>query len=180
MDRAELIAQIERYEASDEERSFKGDMIDLMRNQERCFYRDDFQPGHITGSGILLDKSGTRILMNHHKGLNKWLCFGGHADGDENILNVATREVIEESGIENIRAVSENIFDLDIHPIPTNTKKNEPYHFHYDIRYLFSTDHDDFKISDESVELKWCSFDEALKLDTSKSMKRMINKLQAG
>ncbi|GIS47576.1 MAG: hypothetical protein Ct9H90mP20_2460 [Candidatus Neomarinimicrobiota bacterium] len=35
--------------------------------------------------------------MTHHYQLNKWLQLGGHADGNENLLDVATNEAIEES-----------------------------------------------------------------------------------
>lgn len=35
----------------------------------------------------------------HHKKLDKWLQLGDHCDGDSNILNVAVKEAIKESGI---------------------------------------------------------------------------------
>ena len=93
-------------------------------NEPRCFYRDCF-PAHITGSALLLSADGDKVLMNHHKSLNMWMQFGGHADGDEDILAVAIRETMEESGIIAFKPITPNIVDLDIHEIPANVKKNE-------------------------------------------------------
>src|SRR5690606_29239648 len=107
-------------------------------------------------------KDGKRVLMNHHKSLQKWLCFGGHVDGTFDVLSAAKREVEEESGIVNFTPVFEDIFDIDIHPIPENDYKSEPAHSHFDIRFLLqANDNEDFVVSDESTELRWCTAAEA-------------------
>lgn len=93
----------------------------------------------MTGSAWLLNPDGTKVLLTHHKKLNRWLQFGGHSDGESNTWNVALREVTEESGIQNIQFVSSDIFDVDIHTIPENSKKNEPEHKHYDIRFFIKS-----------------------------------------
>lgn len=119
----------------------------------------------MTGSGLLVSADRQRVLMNHHKGLDKWLCFGGHADGETDIFNAARREVIEESGIEAIEPVSSAIFALDVHEIPANENRQEPAHYHFDITFLFQTAAvDSFLSSDESYEVRWCSFAQALEL----------------
>lgn len=166
-----------------EEENHKQSIFKLLSVGERCFYRDHFDPGHITGSGLLISHNHQRVLMNHHKSLNKWLCFGGHADGDQDVMRVAMREVNEESGIQEIEPVVGSIFDVDVHAIPFNPKKGEPAHAHYDIRYIFrvaSPEAENFNISDESVSLRWCSFDEARSLiDGEASMGRLLSKWQA-
>jgi len=63
-----------------------------------CFSRE-LPIGHITGSAWILDSTGTRALLTHHKKLNIWVQLGGHADGDPNVEQVAYREAIEESGL---------------------------------------------------------------------------------
>ena len=170
-----ILKEIESYQAGEAEVAFIRPFIDLL-SSERSFYRDYFTPGHITGSALLLNKSGTKVLMNHHKSLDKWLCFGGHADGEQNILNVTRREIVEESGIEIVEPIFNQIFDLDIHPIPANDRKGEPLHSHYDIRYVFKAQDENFKISDESLNLKWCNFEEAEQLAGSSGMKRLLAK----
>ncbi len=153
-------------------------IIDLINNNGRkCLYRDFFNPGHITASALVMDQNGERVLMNHHKSLDKWLCFGGHVDGDDDILGAALREAQEESGLCNIVPIDGNIADIDIHEIPENAFKSEPVHFHHDISYFFRSNGDeDFKISDESVELRWCNYDEAYALAFGNNMHRLLDK----
>lgn len=171
-----LLHLINNYAPSEEEKVFVKPFQDLILSGGRYLYRDHLVPGHITGSALLLSNDRTRVLMNHHKSLNKWLCFGGHADGEADILEVARREVVEESGIEDIEVISTTVFDLDIHPIPSNHRKGEPDHLHYDIRYVFVARDEAFKISDESLNLKWCGIDEASGLSSSSGMKRLLMK----
>ncbi len=114
----------------------------------------------------------------HHKKLNKWLQLGGHADGDSNILRVALRESKEESGIDQIKSLSEEIFDLDIHLIPS--RKEEPEHYHYDIRYLFQVvKNDSYTVNHESNDMKWFTADELSHMDLDSSMKKLLAKWQA-
>ena len=55
------------------------------------------------------------VLMTHHKKLNIWVQLGGHADGESDIAQVAMREAHEESGLDDLRLVTPEIFDIDIH-----------------------------------------------------------------
>ncbi len=182
--RSQLIHDIKTYSASDEEACFISPMIELMETKEDAFYRTCFTPGHITGSGLLVNPDTNSILLNHHKTLDRWLCFGGHADGDEDIRRVAFRETCEESGYsENqIEFYTQEIFDLDIHTIPENKKRNEPEHNHLDIAFLFrlkETTPTEFFVSHESNALKWCSINEAVDLTNNDlHMLRMIDKLK--
>lgn len=156
-------------------------IIDLIKNHgDRCLYRDFFNPGHITASALVMNKSCNMVLMNHHKSLKKWLCFGGHVDGSVDILSAALREAKEESGIENLVPLNQHIADIDIHEIPPNPVKNEPVHFHHDISYFLRVDGDeDFALSHESVELRWCNYDEACHLADGNNMHRILNKWHA-
>lgn len=169
------------YTPSEAEEQHLCDIKKLIEYSPDCFYRNHFNPGHITGSGMLLSADGMRTLMNHHKFLNIWICFGGHADGEQDVLNVAMREVMEESGITGIEPVTGNIFDVDVHPIPANAKKNEPAHKHFDIRYVFRvTDsaQEQFAQSEESNDLRWCTYQEAMALASPQdiSMHRLLTK----
>lgn len=137
----------------------------LIENHPDCYWRTHFTPGHVTGSGLLISADGKRVLLNHHKFLDMWIGFGGHADGDADILSVCRREIIEESGIEDIEALTDSIVDVSVHPVPENPKKGEPAHKHFDIRYIFRVKNpanENFAISDESVSLRWCNYDEAM------------------
>lgn len=158
--RDSLISAIMRYHAHDKtESAFIGQFLELL-GDDRCFYRDCF-PGHITGSALVLDVTGRFILLNHHKLLDKWLGFGGHADGDEDVLRVALRETVEESGLRQLKLLHDGFIDLDIHPIPANEKRNEPAHYHYDVRYVFQLkEFEKPTAGDESIDLRWVGFNE--------------------
>lgn len=175
-----LIKDIESIKPLDKaEAAFIPRFTELLKNEPRCFYRDCF-PAHITGSAILLNPHGDEILMNHHASLDKWMNFGGHADGEEDILAVAIRETMEESGITAFKPITSDIIDIDIHTIPANASKAEPEHYHFDIRYAMQmTDDQPPIISHESKDLQWMDFDQALKsIDANDSLIRLITKVK--
>lgn len=123
-------------------------------DSERCFYRDHL-PGHITGSAWILNKKRTHVLLVHHVKLDKWLQPGGHADGVEDVLSVAMREVNEETGLIHFKELVPGIFDLDIHTIPA--RNDFPEHLHYDVRFALvaTEDEDELEVSEESHDVKW-------------------------
>lgn len=126
--------------------------------------------GHLTASGIVVDRSRERVLLIHHKRLDCWLQPGGHVElSDESLAEAARREVTEETGIPpaGLRLIGEGgeplPIDLDSHDIPASAKKNEPAHVHHDVRYLFEVV-DDHALSAQAAEVhaaKWWPIDEA-------------------
>lgn len=111
--------------------------------------------GHFTGSCWLVSADGARVLLMHHRKLDKWLQPGGHADGDTDLARVALREAQEETGVIDLR-VEGGIFDIDRHRIPT--RGDEAEHWHYDVRYVLRAGVDDrFVINQESQALAWRS-----------------------
>jgi 8-oxo-dGTP pyrophosphatase MutT (NUDIX family) len=139
-----------------EQRETAARMLHFLHTHADAFKRS-CQPGHFTGSAWLINPAGDKVLLTLHRKLQRWLQTGGHADGEPDTLRVALREAEEESGIRGIKPVSPEIFDIDIHLIPENTTKGEPAHYHYDVRYLLRTPHENVVISDESDALRWCS-----------------------
>ena len=166
MHRAALLKKIKYYRdqaQSEHERICANQFEEFVRMHPNCFERS-LSVGHITASAWLLDPCGERALLTHHKKLGKWLQLGGHADGDVDTLRVAQRELYEESGIQEVKPVFEEIFDLDIHSIPSRVDRatglTEPEHLHYDVRFLFQSKDDHFVKNEESNALAWYGLNE--------------------
>ncbi len=150
------------------------DILEFVAQHKNCFDRT-LSIGHITGSAWIVDQERSHALLTHHRKLDRWLQLGGHSDGESNTLEVALREAFEESGIEEIRAVSEEVFDVDVHLIPA--RKDEPDHYHYDIRFLLEADRNaPLVVSEESNELAWVPLDEIETLVSDASIQRMLRK----
>ena len=109
--------------------------------------------GHFTASCWLVDRTGARVLLTHHRKLDRWLQLGGHADSDRDLARVALKEAEEESGLSGLR-VEPAIFDLDRHWIPE--RGDVPGHWHYDARYVVHAGEDEgYVVSEESHDLAW-------------------------
>ncbi len=154
-------------------------MLALLEGAPDCFLRSCF-PRHFTGSALVVSADGSRALLHHHKFLDRWLQFGGHCDGEADVLQVALREAEEESGISGLITTSRRPFDLDIHAIPENPRRGEPAHLHYDIRYmLIAPEGAEPAVSDESHSLRWFTVAEALAMPLDGGLRRLIQKWQA-
>ena len=135
-----------------EEAGTVGRFVDLLDDPEDPFLRERLA-GHFTASAWLVDGSGTKVLLTHHRKLDRWLQLGGHADGVREFAKVALTEAEEESGLRDL-SVEEAIFDLDAHDIPEH--KGVPAHWHYDVRYVVRAEGGEtFVVSDESHDLAW-------------------------
>jgi 8-oxo-dGTP pyrophosphatase MutT (NUDIX family) len=151
--------------------------IDFVHANERCFERDCWA-GHVTGSAWLVDQTRDRVLLTHHKKLDRWLQLGGHSDGVADPLTVAIREAHEESGLAVI-ALDSSVFDIDIHEIPA--RKTDPAHLHYDVRFALQTrDGDAFRVSAESHDLAWVNVRRLEDYTDEESVLRMSRKWLAG
>lgn len=173
-----VLEKLARYEVLDSaDRLACARMILFISGESRCF-EHTLEQGHVTGSAWLVDATGDRILLTHHRKLNKWLQLGGHADGDSDIARVARREAEEESGLGGIVLLSDEIFDLDIHLIPA--RGEAPEHLHYDIRFAFTaTTDEEFQISEESHDLRWVPIEELEEFTVEPSMLRMKAKWES-
>tara|TARA_B100000678_G_scaffold1792_1_gene1542 strand:- start:201 stop:755 length:555 start_codon:yes stop_codon:yes gene_type:complete len=151
------------------------DMLKFLDEETGYFLRNSYN-GHFTGSAWIVSPDRSNILMTHHKKLGKWLQLGGHADGENDLLTVALREAKEESGIQQFRVLSEEIFDLDILEVPQIN--SELRHLHYDVRFLLEADPGGEAVitSDESHDVSWIQIADVAKLNAEVSIQRMINK----
>jgi len=131
--------------------------------------------GHFTGSAWLVSADGKRVLLMHHRKLDRWLQPGGHADGDTDLARVALREAQEETGLTGLQ-VEGGIFDIDRHRIPA--RRDEPEHWHYDARHVVRAGASErFMVNQESRALAWRAVTEVVADDSlDASLRRMAHK----
>lgn len=109
--------------------------------------------GHFTGSSWLVSEDSARVLLMHHRKLDRWLQPGGHADGEADLADVALREAQEETGVRELR-IGGDVFDLDRQVIPA--RGDEAEHWHFDVRYVVRAGADErFVVNAESRALVW-------------------------
>jgi 8-oxo-dGTP pyrophosphatase MutT (NUDIX family) len=171
-----LLDQLHAYATDDAaEGEHRRAMVALLEAGDDVFSRDHFAPGHFTASCYIVDDGG-RLLLHHHRRLNRWLQMGGHVEAHESPDVAALREGREESGLRDLTNVAA-IFDLDIHPIPA--AKGEPDHAHFDIRYLARTSSPEAVTLDrtESNELAWVTLDRAAELMPGPESARVLRKI---
>ncbi len=131
--------------------------------------------GHLTGSALVVDATGTRTLVMLHRKLGRWFQPGGHADGDANLAAVALREATEETGIAGLRVALPAI-DVDVHRV---APPGETPHLHLDARYLVvappgATE----QANQESLDLRWVDEAglEALEPPIDASTRRLVRR----
>ena len=136
----------------------------------------------MTGSAITVSADGARVLLLHHRKLDRWLQPGGHGDrGETTGEQVALREALEESGIEGLRLhpLAPRPLDVDVHDIPA--RGDEPAHQHLDLRYLVVAPAG-ARVSPEFAELheiRWVPWDETGPLDPDHGLRRALGKARA-
>lgn len=124
--------------------------------------------GHLVAGGFIYAKSEKKFLVLYHKDLKMYLYPGGHIEKDDSTpLEAALREIKEETSLDNLTQLTLTAnslmpFDIDTHIIPYNEYRNLPEHYHFDIRYLFTTDTTENVSIDEaeSSGYKWIDIDE--------------------
>ena len=172
-----LLAELKAYGAADDaEERHRLAMVDLLESAD-AFSRAHFVPGHFTASCYILDDGG-RLLLHHHRRLQRWLQMGGHVEGDELPHTAALREGSEESGLSDLMLIGAGFVDVDIHAIPA--ARGEPDHAHFDVRYLARTTCPEEVCIDraESNELAWVTLDRAAELMPGAESQRVLRKIE--
>jgi 8-oxo-dGTP pyrophosphatase MutT (NUDIX family) len=155
---------------------YRDDFLDLLRTTVAPYSRAQFEPGHITASCYIIDDND-RLLLHHHRRLDRWLQMGGHLEPDEMPVDAALREAAEESGLRDLQIVSDGILDLDIHVIPAG--RGEPEHRHFDVRYIARTGSPEAIAMDdkESKALQWVGLGRAAVLMKGEESLRVLRKI---
>ena len=121
---------------------------------------------HWTASAWVVNQNMDRVLMVYHNIYDSWSWMGGHADGDEDLLHVAIKEVKEESGLKEVQPLSNELFSLEILTVDGHVKKGKyvSSHLPLNVTYLLmADDSQELTIAqEENSGVRWFTPDEAL------------------
>jgi 8-oxo-dGTP pyrophosphatase MutT (NUDIX family) len=180
--RVPLVESLQHLVPADEEEARDRDQImDFVLRHPRPFNRG-IEEGHLTGSAVVVSADGTRVLLLHHRKLDRWLQPGGHADpGETTGEQVALREAFEETGLEGLalRPGAPRPLDVDVHDIPA--RAHEAAHQHLDLRYLVDAP-PGATLSpqmEELREIRWVDWNEVGALGPDHGLRRALGKARA-
>ena len=134
----DLIAQLRAFEpACEQERRDQALILKMASAWPDSILTRENEIAHMTSSGFILSEDSKKALLVHHHLYHSWSWTGGHADGDKDLLAVALREAVEESGVQGLRPLSEKIVSLDILPVWGHEKNGRyvPSHLHLSAAY---------------------------------------------
>lgn len=144
----------------------------LTRDNERC---------HLCASAFIVNKEHTKVLCTYHNIYNSWTWAGGHADGDDDMLYVAKKEVEEETSLKNFKLLSSQPISIESVPVLGHVKRGKyvPAHIHLNVTYLFEADEGEpLKMKpDENSGVAWLTFDELIKKSSERYMIPVYKKI---
>ena len=174
--------EIARYQPfNEQEMRDKQEILRFLERNDDAFLRQN-RIAHMTASAWVVNPGRDKVLMVYHKIYDSWSWTGGHADGEEDLLAVALREVTEETGVTHVRPVSKDIFSLETLTVDGHEKRGEyvPSHLHLNVTYLLEADDTQpLRVcEDENKGVAWFSLEGALAASTEPwFVKRIYGKL---
>jgi len=176
---AALVDSLRRHLPADGEEACDGDRILAFVLRHELPFDRGITEGHLTASAITVSADGSRVLLLHHRKLDRWLQPGGHGEpGETTGEEVALREAFEESGIRGLRlhGTAPRPLDVDVHDIPA--RGSEPAHEHLDLRYLVVAPEGAEVAPDlaELHEIRWVPWDEVDALGPDHGLRRALAK----
>ena len=166
----EIYEQIKAYRPwNEQERQDQVLILDFLRKNSDAFYRTNLL-AHMTSSAWVVNPQRSKVLMVYHRLYDSWSWAGGHADGEEDLLAVALREVREETGVQRLRPVTEEIYSLEVLTVDGHEKHGRyvPSHLHLNVTYLLEAEEDQpLRVCEaENSGVAWFSLADALSAST--------------
>ena len=137
-----LYDEIARYQPfNEQEQRDKQEILHFLERNDDAFLRQN-RIAHMTASAWVVNPGRDKVLMVYHRIYDSWSWTGGHADGEEDLLAVALRELTEETGVTHVRPVSKDIFSLETVTVDGHEKRGEyvSSHLHLNVTYLLEAD----------------------------------------
>ena len=178
-----LKEQIEKYIPYNEQEANDKELILEYINKFQDVLTRKNKMCHFTASNWIVNKDRTKVLMIYHNIYKSWAWTGGHADGDSDLLHVAIKEAEEETGLNNLKLLSDGIYGLQILTVDSHIKRGKfvSSHLHLDCCFLLEANEEEkLRIKeDENSGVKWVEIDKVTKLTNEEKMKPIYTKLNS-
>ena len=177
-----FIDEIKNYNPIDKlEEADKNLILELYETYNNKILSRECNIAHITVSAWICNKTYDKVLLNYHNIFKNWGWLGGHADNNPDLLAVAKKEIFEESGLTNVKALSNHIVSLEALPVISHIKNGKyvSSHIHLNVTYLFMASENDKLIvnKNEGSGLQWVKKEDAITLTHEEQMKPIYQKL---
>ena len=173
-----LQQQLESYVPyNEQEEKDRELMLHLLKTCPDIFTREN-RTAHFTASSWILNKKHDKVLLIYHNISHSWAWTGGHADGEEDLLSVAKREAMEETGVQDIWEIGDGIYSLEVLTVDGHEKRGAyvSSHLHLNVTYLLEADEEEIlRVKpDENSGVKWFPLKEAIKVSSEPWMTEWI------
>lgn len=177
----EFIEMINKYQPSNEHEEKDKEVILTFCNQHDNAFDRKNNIAHITSSSWIVNKERTKVLLIYHNLYDSWGWCGGHNDNDQDCLNVAKKEAMEETSIQTIQVLSSTPISLEVLPVWCHYKKGVfvNSHLHLNVTYLFEADETapiQMK-EDENSDVAWILVEEVQNIVREPQMIPIYHKL---
>ena len=178
----ELYSEIFEYQPFDEqEQNDKKLFLHVLENFDDALVRGN-ELVRFAASALVVDEDFNEVLLVKHLIYGGFIFPGGHADGESNLLSVAAREVMEETGIKVTPLLGGKPFGIEALPVVGHVKRGKyvPAHTHYDVIFLFKANSEDKRkiksLPTENSEVKWLPIHKTLGEGMVEFVKPMFDK----
>ena len=164
---------------NEQEERDRDEILARLASGEELYTREN-TAAHFTASGWVVSPDRKQVLMAYHNLYDSWAWLGGHADGERDLLKTAMREVMEESGLTEVKPVSEEIYSVEILTVNGHEKHGSyvSSHLHLNVTYLLEVDPalPVRNKPDENSRVAWFSPEEAVEWSSEPWIRERIYK----
>lgn len=169
-----------------QEEADKMTILEYIRTFPETILTRENRFAHMTASSMIFNRKRDKVLMVYHNIYQSWSWTGGHADGEQDMLFVAKKEVMEETGVKNLLVFGGNggkstLSAVDVLPVWGHMKKGQyvSSHLHLNFSFLFEAGEEETLCirEEENSNVGWIAISELRDKVTEPKMIPVYEKL---